>query len=516
VFCFLSDDDGGDVKLSLFADLVCMEVQAGYKERGVALIQALIEFNNVRGAKLTDFAVFWRLGVARIGDSNYDGGFEAWMKGNGGRSLVTRRDPDLLSFVSGAKWCTPSEWPAKESDECCPAVDDPEANIVEEDVTPFIFSVRSLERVRLFALGACGVNIRPSFVCDDPGLSKFDWADFYLLNGEYLHVGKDFATNICVASMKLNPALFGVLGIRSALLLEDQFSGMASFLSKGGVNSALLTCEVLLTCENGKEEGHVVLWDEMKKSEDPMIMASCVMTELNLLSRAFVSTISVEQATLLFRKAVDDGAPRGILFATTVLGAVLASLGKLRESIVLFESVCVDILKKSQVPDEEICKGLLYEAYYRLMEFNFPSGASRSPILGSIAVAGVATFPRSKHLLNGLRFCPDLDQLMMRLTVAYPSCEMFLAACTLLDADGAVRALENALLFDRHAVAFWKKYLDLSKSAEEQVLLRALRSSPWCKYLWLRFYETCSSDDEKRDVYQLMLVKQIRIRQQLK
>jgi hypothetical protein len=73
VFQFLSDHDGGSSKLSLFADLVGMEHQAGYKERAVAMIQALIEYNSVPGAHVMDFVVFWRTNKPRVGDPNYAG-----------------------------------------------------------------------------------------------------------------------------------------------------------------------------------------------------------------------------------------------------------------------------------------------------------------------------------------------------------------------------------------------------------------------------------------------------------
>ena len=73
VFQLLGDDDGGDAKLSLFADLVSMEHAAGYKERAFAMVQALLEFSSVRGAHLLDFAAFWKSGWPRIGEQNYAG-----------------------------------------------------------------------------------------------------------------------------------------------------------------------------------------------------------------------------------------------------------------------------------------------------------------------------------------------------------------------------------------------------------------------------------------------------------
>lgn len=445
------------------------------------------------------------------------GGFAAWRRDprNSGPPMVA--DIDLSSFVSGARWWTPEEWITREVDESHGVPDDPEARIVAEDVIPFVFPVKVIERVVLFALGACGVSLAPSWCCDDPLLGRVEWQDFALLNGEYLTVSKDFANNLCVAFMNVNQELFGVLGIRAAVFLDDFSFESTSILANLSSNATLFACELILTCkEKGKEEPHVILSGQLKSSEDPMALAVLVVAELAWGTKSsLASFVSVQRATEMFRKAVEVAAPRGVLYAAVVLGGVLASSGKVRESISLFESA-FEFLKTEESPDTEVCKGLLYEAYFRLMEVHFPAGPSRFPILGSIAAAGVSRDPRSRVLLEGMRFCTDLEPLLTRMVATDPTTEMFLVASSLLQEPGAVQILEKALLHNRNCVAIWLQYLKLVKVQQEQVLFRALRSSPWNKKFWILLFESCSTDNERRDVYQLMVAKQIRLRHVLK
>lgn len=437
-------------------------------------------------------------------------------------SRVVGEEVDVLSFVSAARFWSPKEWAAKETDPYLTVADDPEARVVAEDVIPFLFPIKQPERLLLFALGACGVSTEPSFVCDEPMLARPEWQDFALLNGDYLPVGPEFARNLCSAAMQLNPVLFGVIGCRLGMFSD---SSALESLSRARWNSnpSLFLCEQLL-CSNHLPD-RVRLREQLSSTskDDPMVAATLVLSELTWpLDRSgekasHLASLSLDWATLQFRKAVDDAAPREILFASVLLGGALAASGKARESISLFESAA-DLLKGDERSDSATCQGLLYEVYFKLTEAYFPAGPSRNPILGAIAAAGVARCPTSRTLMHGLRFCDNVEPLLTQLLAApRKRCELFLTASSLLEEVGAVRVLESALIFNRNCVAFWKQYLQLNKSMAEQVLFRALRSSPWCKRFWLMLYESfCSEDEEKRDVYQLMSAKEIRLRHQLK
>ena len=317
------------------------------------------------------------------------GGFNVWLNfpKNNRPSCQNDKDLDLLSFVSAARWWAPSEWAAKEQDSGLKVADDPEAQIVAEDVLPFLFPIAKPERLILYALGACGVKMGPSFVCDDPLLRSFEWQDFALLNGDYLAAPRDFASNLCTFSMSMNQQLFGVLGIRAATCLDNN-STAPLFDVDCRSHSTMFGCELLLTGQNpGRQEPHhAILLEKYKTSEDLMVMASIVVAELNWEpqkpSASYLSLVSLEKAMELFRNAVGNAAPRGVLYATVLLGGVLLHSNKIREAIKVFESTIEILRSGNDNQDGATCLALLFEAYYRLLERFLPVGPNRAPVLG--------------------------------------------------------------------------------------------------------------------------------------
>jgi hypothetical protein len=506
--------------LSVFQDLVAMEHLAGYDERAVALVQALIEFNSAPIAQArADFARFWALNIPRIGSAGYEGGFAHWLQTRSRWGPKANND-DFDDMLALNKWASPGDWVAKErslsSASASISVADPDSVTTIEDVAPFLFEVAVIEPIVMFVLRACGIDVRPSFTCDEPAL-RFG-RDFAFRNGSSLIVPPEFAQNMCAAMMaKQNPRLYCVLQLRCVLRGgEGMFQAGASLL--GGFRSSVdLFCEFADCLARG---GDVAGAARVLGSLPASSMVYAMRALLQVQHKATAVLPSVEEAASALKGALEEQVPRSTLWAGVVMGCLLVLKRQLRDAIALFESVAEAL--GGDAGDAVVCRGLLLEAYLiALQSAEGWESDARSSVLEAVTSIAIRAIPTSaivQRVLQQLKPKQAVSLLDAALARG-PNASLSVLASQLSSDSERHRFLEVALGSYRHDVGVWIAYLDLMSASRkdcEKILCRALRAMPWSKELWLRMMELCVTGDDKRELFRLMVNKCIRVRLAIK
>ncbi len=506
----------------LFEEMVEFEHLAGYSERAVALFQALIEFNSVAESEACNyFGSFWSSGAPRIGDANYGGGLEQWLRGSRNAvSSVSAEEDDFAALLSSQKWSLPVDWSRKEwqmssASNVAPVAGDADTLVTVEDVAPFLFRLADVESIGLLLLSACGVKVfRPSMWCDEPAL-EFGRSDFAFGNGGNLIVPANFAANVCEDFMGRNSHLFCVLRMRCAVLqMENVFEVGARLLSEMRTSYDLF-CELADCClQNGNVSGATRV--AVGLPNEPMVYALRAM--LQLTHNVAVSLPTVAEAALALKQAVEDQVPRSVLYACLTLGVVLLLNRQLREAISCFES---GVEALGGCGRETVsCRALLLEAYLKAMEVaEGLTAESRQSVLCSVAGTALRIAPTSDAVLQVLHRCrvEDARALLDGALRETPHPKLFVLASEFADVSAKTAYLESGLGHDRHCLTLWLRYWEAcDEKGREKVLCRALRAMPWSKTLWLKMIDCCEADDDKRELYRLMVLKQIHVRHAMK